>query len=161
MGIKLFITGGSIDKVYDPILEKLTFSSSHINDMLKMARCTVDLDVRVLMMIDSLQMTFADRQVILDNCRTTPEERIVITHGTSTMCETAKVLGQAIDNKTIIFTGAMYPYAVGNYDSIFNLGTAIAFAQSMPHGVYVVMNGICFNWYNVKKNEKIGFFETL
>jgi L-asparaginase len=159
--IKLFVTGGSIDKIYDPIVEKLQFNNSHISDMLKTARCTVDIDVRVLMMIDSLQMGFTDRQLILENCRTTPEDRIVITHGTSTMCETAKVLGQAIEDKTIILTGSMYPYEVGNWDALFNLGTAIAYAQSMPHGVYVAMNGQCFNWYNVKKNEKIGLFETL
>lgn len=161
MPIKIFVTGGSFDKEYDSIQEKLVFNNSHLLEILKIARCTAEVDIRILMMIDSLDMTFSDRQVILENCRSTPEERIVITHGTSTMVETAKVLGQAIDDKTIVLAGAMFPYAVGQSDSMFNLGVALAFAQALPPGVYIAMNGRCFNWYNVKKNEKLGLFEEL
>lgn len=161
MPIKIFITGGSFDKEYDPIQEKLIFNNTHVSDILKKNRCTAEIDSRVLMMIDSLDMTFSDRQVILENCRSTPEDRVVITHGTSTMVETAKVLGQGIDNKTIVLVGAMKPYAIGDSDAEFNLAVAIAFAQALPFGVYVAMNGKCFNWYNVKKNEKLGLFEEL
>lgn len=162
MQIKIFVTGGSFDKVYDEIQEKLVFKDTNLPEVLKRGRCTVDFDIRTLMQLDSLDMTFADRQVILDNCKNTPENNIVITHGTSTMAETAKVLGQAkIEHKTIVLTGAMVPYKLGYSDGLFNLGVAIAFAQSLPPGVYVAMNGRFFNWYNVHKNEKIGLFTEL
>jgi L-asparaginase len=113
------------------------------------------------MMVDSLEMNEADRNIILENCRRTHEERIVITHGTDTLVDTAKVLAEGIKNKTIILTGAMIPYRFGSSDGLFNLGSALAFAQSLPHGVYIVMNGRCFNWDNVKKNKKTGEFEEI
>jgi len=161
MTIKIFITGGTFDKEYNYITGQLYFKDTHLNETLKLGRSNLDVDVRTLMMEDSLSLTDEDRQIILHNCRKTLEERIVITHGTDTMVETAKVLAEGINNKTIVLTGAMIPYTFGSSDGLFNLGSAVAFAQSMPHGVYVVMNGMCFDWDNVRKNKKTGFFEDL
>ena len=127
--------------------------------MLKLGRCKVPVDIRTLMLVDSLEMTDADRQIIIEQCRKCREDRIVITHGTDTMEDTANMLGQAGLEKTIVLTGAMVPYKFGSSDGLFNLGSALAFAQTLSHGVYVVMNGRCFMWNNVKKNRKTGEFE--
>jgi L-asparaginase len=127
--------------------------------MLKLGRCKVDVDMRTLMLIDSLEMTDADRQMIVQQCLKVKEDRIVITHGTDTMEETAKVLGISVQGKTIVLTGAMVPYKFGSSDGLFNLGSALAFAQVLPNGVYIAMNGKYFTWDNVKKNKKIGEFE--
>ena len=113
------------------------------------------------MMEDSLSLTDEDRQIIVHNCQKTPEDRILITHGTDTMVETARQLAGSIEDKTIVITGAMIPYTFGSSDGLFNLGSALSFVQSMPYGVYVAMNGQCFNWDNVQKNRKTGFFEEL
>jgi L-asparaginase len=111
------------------------------------------------MMVDSLEMTDADRSLIVDQCSRTKEEKIVITHGTDTMDVTARALGSAITGKTIVLTGAMVPYKFGSSDGLFNLGSALAFVQVLPHGVYIAMNGRVFEWGNVKKNKKTGVFE--
>jgi L-asparaginase len=161
MAIRIFITGGTFDKEYNELNGQLYFKDTHLPEMLKLGRCKVDVYVRTLMMVDSLEMTEADRNIILENCRRTLEERIVITHGTDTLVDTAKILAQAVKNKTIILTGAMIPYRFGSSDGLFNLGSALAFAQSLPHGVYIVMNGRCFHWDNVKKNKKTGEFEEI
>ena len=159
MKIKMFITGGTFDKEYNEIDGKLFFKETHLPEMLKLGRCKVDVDLRTLMLIDSLEMTDTDRQIIVQQCLKSKEERIVITHGTDTMEETAKVLGLSVKGKTIILTGAMVPYKFGSSDGLFNLGSALAFAQVLPNGVYVVMNGRYFTWNNVKKNKKAGEFE--
>lgn len=159
MKIKMFITGGTFDKEYNEINGKLFFKETHLPEMLRLGRCKVDVDLRTLMLIDSLEMTDADRQIIVRQCLTAKEERIVITHGTDTMEETAKVLGTSVKSKTIILTGAMIPYKFGSSDGLFNLGSALAFAQVLPNGVYIVMNGRYFTWDNVKKNKKAGEFE--
>ncbi len=117
--------------------------------------------VRTLMMIDSLEMTDADREIIIGHCRQCSEEKIVITHGTDTMDQTARKLGEAGLNKTIVLTGAMVPYKFGSSDGLFNMGSALAFVQTLPVGVYVVMNGRYFNWNNVRKNKASGIFEEL
>ena len=161
MTIRILITGGTFDKEYDEIKEKLTFVETHLPQMLKLGRCKVDVNIRTVMLIDSLNMTDQDRQIILENCKKSDEDRIVITHGTSTMAETARFLGKSIKGKTIILTGAMSPYAFGSSDGLFNLGCAIAFAQTLPHGVYIAMNGRYFAHDNVRKNEKLGVFEEI
>lgn len=161
MKIKLFATGGTFDKEYDEINERLHFKETHLFHMLKLGRCEVDIDLRTLMMIDSREMKDADRKIILENCKKTAEEKIVITHGTSTMAKTAKFLGKYIKNKTIVLTGAMSPYAFGSSDGLFNLGCAIAFVQVLPHGVYVAMNGRYFKCDKVRKNELTGIFEEI
>ena len=161
MAIKLFVTGGTFDKEYNELDGKLFFKDTHVAEMLKLGRCKVDIDVRTLMLIDSLEMTDEDRQLIVRQCVKTTEDRIVITHGTDTMEDTAGVLGMSVQGKTIVLTGAMVPYKFGSSDGLFNLGSALAFAQVLPAGVYIAMNGRFFTWDNVKKNKKIGEFENL
>jgi L-asparaginase len=158
--IRILITGGTFDKDYNELTGQLYFHDSHLPEMLKLGRCNLDLEVRTLMMIDSLDMTDDDRQIILEHCRHAPESRIVITHGTDTMVETAAVLAGQVPAKTIILTGAMVPYKFGSSDGLFNLGSALAFAQTLPHGVYVAMNGQYFDWNKVRKNRQTGMFET-
>ena len=159
MRTKIFVTGGTFDKEYNELTGELFFKHTHLPDMLKMGRCHLEIDVEQLMMIDSLQMVEADREMILDRCRAAPETQIVITHGTDTMDLTAKALGANIPGKTVILTGAMVPYQFGSSDGMFNLGTALAFAQTLPPGVYVAMNGKCFGWKTVRKNRELGVFE--
>jgi L-asparaginase len=160
MAIRVFITGGTFDKAYDEISGRLSFRDTHIQEMLQLGRCRLELAVRTLMMVDSLDMTDADRQLILANCRSAAEQRVVITHGTDTMADTARVLGEAELAKTIVLTGAMVPYAFGSSDGLFNLGSALSFVQALPHGVYVAMNGRCFSWDDVTKDKQRGVFET-
>jgi L-asparaginase len=161
MRIKIFITGGTFDKEYNELTGELFFKSTHLPDMLKMGRCHLDLDVEALMMIDSLEMGDKQRELILQRCRAAAETQIVITHGTDTMEQTAAVLGQNLSgsNKTVVLTGAMVPYQFGSSDGMFNLGTALAFVQSLGPGVYVAMNGRCFGWQTVRKNRELGIFE--
>lgn len=159
--IRIFVTGGTFDKEYDEIRGRLYFKDSHLPEMLDLGRCRVPVEVRTLMMIDSLEMTDADRELIAGQCRSVREHRIVITHGTDTMTDTAQVLKNAnIENKTIVLTGAMVPYKFGSSDGLFNLGSALAFAQTLAPGVYVAMNGRCFDAGNVRKNRDTGVFET-
>jgi L-asparaginase len=159
--IRLFVTGGTFDKEYNELTGELYFKDSHVSDMLKLGRCNLEVDIRTLMMVDSLDMTEDDRQIILDHCRRSKETRIVITHGTDTMEQTAAVLGAAIHDKTIVLTGAMVPYKFGSSDGLFNLGSALAFVQTLPPGVYVAMNGGCFVWNVVRKNRELGVFEAV
>ena len=159
MTIKIFATGGTFDKEWNDIKGELYFKDTHVPEMLRLGKCKVKVDIRTLMMIDSLHMTDKDRDIISDNCNRASENRIIITHGTDTMEITAQVLGKKIKDKTIILTGAMIPYKFGSSDGMFNLGSALAFAQTKPHGVYIVMNGRCFNWDNVTKNKSTGDFE--
>jgi L-asparaginase len=159
MSVRIFVTGGTFDKEYDELEGKLYFRDTHLHEMLVLGRCKVKVDIRTLMMIDSLEMTDADRKIILDNCLNCKEQHVVITHGTDTMEQTARVLGEAAPKKTIILTGAIVPFKFGSSDGLFNLGSALAFAQSLPEGVYVAMNGRCFPWDSVRKNKKTGEFE--
>jgi len=159
MKIKILTTGGTFDKNYNEIKGCLYFEETHVPEMLKLGRCKLEVEVKTLMMIDSLDMTDADRRVILQNCREAREDRIVITHGTDTMVETALILGDSIKDKTIVLTGAMIPYEFGSSDGLFNLGCSLAFVQILPHGVYISMNGKCFHWNNVKKNKEAGIFQ--
>src|SRR6478672_51864 len=128
--------------------------------MLKLGRCNLDLEVRTLMMIDSLDMSDDDRRIILEHCLHAPEDRVVITHGTDTMVQTAVALAGKAPGKTIILTGAMIPYKFGSSDGLFNLGSALAYVQTLPHGVYVAMNGRYFDWDKVRKNRQTGMFEA-
>ncbi|MCD6329541.1 MAG: asparaginase [Candidatus Cloacimonetes bacterium] len=161
MAIRIFVTGGTFDKEYNELTGELFFQDSHINEMLLLGRCKLDLKIRTLMLEDSLSMTDADRKIILENCLSADEDKIVITHGTDMMVATAKVLGGVITNKTIVLTGAMIPYKFGSSDGLFNLGSALAFVQTLPAGVYVSMNGKYFKWDKVQKNRKTGIFEEI
>lgn len=161
MTIRIFVTGGTFDKEYNEITGQLYFQDSHLPEMLKLGRNLVHVDIRTLMMIDSLEMTELDRELIAEHCADSKEDRIIITHGTDTMAETARVLVEKIKNKTIVLTGAMIPYKFGSSDGLFNLGSAMGFVQTLPHGVYVAMNGRYFDATNVRKNKETGLFEEL
>jgi L-asparaginase len=160
--VQIFVTGGTFDKEYNYITGELYFKDTHIKSMLERGRCTIDFDVKTLMMVDSLRMTDADRQNIVHNCRFAETDKIILTHGTDTMVKTAGILAAANIEKTIVLTGAMIPYAFGtSSDGFFNLGSALAFVQTLPHGVYVVMNGRYFDFDKVKKNTQTGNFEEV
>jgi L-asparaginase len=157
--IRVLVTGGTFDKEYDEINGRLFFKDSHLPEMLALGRCKLDLEIRTLMMVDSLEMTDADRNIIVEQCRSIPETRVVITHGTDTIATTAKILSERVEDKTIVLTGAMIPYKFGSSDGLFNLGSALAFVQTLPAGVYVAMNGRCFSAHRVRKNRQTGIFE--
>ena len=161
MSIKLLITGGTVDKQYNPLNGELVFVKTHLPEMIEQAKNKVDIELEVLMLKDSLDMNDNDRAMILEKCNETKEERILITHGTDTMVETAQVLGKSISNKTIVLTGAMVPFSFGKTDALFNLGTAIAAVQILSSGVFIVMGGKIFPWDNVRKNKEIGEFENI
>jgi L-asparaginase len=159
--IRVFVTGGTFDKEYNELNGQLFFQDTHVPEMLRLGRCLLSTEVRTLMMIDSLHMTEDDRQAIVAQCRNARETRIVVTHGTDTMVETAAHLGREIQDKTIVLTGAMIPYKFGSSDGLFNMGSALAFVQTLPHGVYIAMNGRWFAWDRVCKNREKGIFEAL
>lgn len=159
MDIKLFVTGGTFDKEYNELNGQLFFKETHIYEILKLGRSRLPINIRTLMLIDSLDMNDSDRQIIADNCKNCEENKIVITHGTDTMTLTAEYLASQKINKTIILTGAMIPYKFGSSDGLFNLGGALAFAQTLPPGVYIAMNGRYFDWNNCRKNKASGIFE--
>lgn len=159
--IRVLITGGTFDKEYDEINGRLFFKDSHLPEMLTLGRAKLPLEVRTLMMIDSLDMKDSDRSLIAEQCKASPGDRIVITHGTDTMADTARYIAERITGKTIVLTGAMIPYKFGSSDGLFNLGSALAFVQVLAPGVYVVMNGRYFTAAKVFKNKQTGIFEEL
>jgi len=160
-GIRILITGGTIDKEYDPLTGELTFAKPHLSNMLDQVRCKVRVVSEEVMLKDSLQMRSEDREEILKKCIDCLENKIIVTHGTDTMVETARVLGKNVKGKTIVLVGAMIPYAFGASDALFNLGCAFAAVQALQQGVYVTMNGKIFPWDNVRKNKESGEFEKL
>jgi len=160
--IQVFVTGGTFDKQYNYITGQLYFEGTHLKEMFERCRGALDIDVKTLMMVDSLEMTEEDRGIIVHNCKRCPLDKILITHGTDRMVETAEDLAAAQIPKTIVLTGAMIPYAFGtSSDGFFNLGSALAFVQVLPAGVYIAMNGRWFDWDKVKKNRKSGLFEPI
>ena len=161
--VQIFVTGGTFDKEYNYITGELYFKDTHLKEIFDRGRSEVDIDIKTLMMVDSLEMREEDRAIITYNCSKTPATRILITHGTDRMVETASLLAEAdIAGKTIVLTGAMVPYAFGtSSDGFFNLGSARAFVQVLPPGVYVVMNGRYFDWDRVRKNRQTGTFEEI
>lgn len=161
MTIKIFLTGGTFDKEYNELDGSLFFRDTHLPEMLALGRNRASVNIRTLMMIDSLDMTEADRESIVLNVLKTTEENVIITHGTDTMVETAQVLAKKIKEKTIVLVGAMIPYKFGSSDGLFNLGAALAFVQTLPKGVYIAMNGRYFSYDNCRKNKKTGEFEEI
>ncbi|HEX5624937.1 MAG TPA: asparaginase domain-containing protein [Saprospiraceae bacterium] len=161
--IQIFVTGGTFDKEYNFVTGQLYFKDTHLPEILERGRCTLDTDIKTPMMVDSLEMTDEDREILIHNCKKSTAAHILITHGTDTMHRTAQALAESrIEGKTIVLTGAMIPYAFGNSsDGFFNLGSALAFVQTLPPGVYIVMNGRWFAWDKVKKNTATGFFEPI
>lgn len=161
MAIRIFVTGGTFDKEYNELTGELFFKDTHLHEMLRLGRSKLSLEITTLMMIDSLDMTDTLRESVALECTQAKEERILITHGTDTMAETAALLAAKVKHKTIVLTGAMVPYKFGSSDGLFNLGSALAFVQTLPHGVYVAMNGKIFEGTNVRKNKATGEFELL
>jgi len=161
MSVLILATGGTFDKKYDEITEKLVFKETHLPKLLNVGRCRLETNLRTVMLIDSLDIKKEDQKLILDTCKKAKEDKIVITHGTSNMEKTAQFLGEQIKDKTIVLTGAMSPYAFGSSDGLFNLGAALAFVQSLPRGTYMAMNGKYFASDNVTKNTKTGDFEKI
>ncbi len=161
MTVRVFVTGGTFDKEYDELTGQLFFRVTHVNEMLRRGRCGLEVDIETLMMVDSLEMTDAQRAAIVRACRECDEDHIVITHGTDTMVETARAIAEGVTGKTVVLTGAMVPYAFGSSDGLFNLGSAFSFVQSLPRGVYIAMNGRSFAWDDVRKNREAGVFERL
>jgi L-asparaginase len=161
MNIRIFITGGTFDKEYNELNGQLYFKDSHLADLLQLGRSRVPVVSRTLMMIDSLDMSEQDRDLIAHQCNTCEETSIVITHGTDTMAVTASLLADKVKNKTIVLTGAMIPIKFGSSDGLFNLGSALAFAQTLPAGVYIAMNGRYFHANKVRKNKETGNFEEM
>jgi L-asparaginase len=157
--IRILVTGGTFDKEYDELTGTLFFRDTHVDEMLRRGRARLDLSIETVMMIDSLEMSDAGRAAIVERCRAAAERAIVVTHGTDTMVDTARALAAAALGKTIVLTGAMVPYAFGSSDGLFNLGSALSFAQVLPPGVYVAMNGRHFRWDAVRKNRTTGTFE--
>lgn len=161
MPIKIIVTGGTFDKEYNELDGELYFNKTHISEMLKLGRSRIELKIVTLMMRDSLQINDSDINVILEECLNSKEDKILITHGTDKMADTAKILGKSIKNKTVVITGAIIPYAFGSSDGMFNLGSALAFVQTLPPGVYIAMNGRYFNYDNVHKNKQNSNFEEI
>jgi L-asparaginase len=161
--VRVLVTGGTFDKEYNELTGSLFFKDTHLPEMLRLGRSRIDVSISTLMMIDSLEMTAADRGRIVDECARAAETRIVITHGTDTMVETAAALAAAprVPARTIVLTGAMIPYAFGSSDGLFNLGSALSFVQALPPGVYIAMNGRYFPWDRVRKNRESGVFEAI
>lgn len=161
MAIHILVTGGTFDKEYNERTGQLFFQETHLTEMLERGRSRVEVNIEILMMIDSLEMSDVDRAQIAQRCRETPEDRIVITHGTDTMTDTAAAVAREALAKTVVLTGAMIPWTFGSSDGLFNLGSALSFAQVLPAGVYVAMNGKCFAWNRVRKNRDLGEFEEI
>ena len=160
MSIRLYITGGTIDKVCNQTNGELEFNQTHFPEMLSRARIEVEIKTEILLFKDSLDMDDNDRKLILKSCVECKEERILITHGTDTMCETAKLLGLNLRNKVVVLFGSMVPYTVNNSDAFFNLGCALGSLNLLDPGVYVAMNGRTLPWNDVVKNRSLGVFQS-
>lgn len=159
--ICILITGGTLDKIHDTLSEGLAFEEenpTHMDDLLEQARCHVH-HCSVLMKIDSLDMMDKHRALIYDAVDAAKEEAIIITHGTGTMEQTAQYLSARVRGKTVVLTGAMRPFSLGRSDAAFNVGGAMIAAQTLPHGVYGVMNGRVFTADNLRKNTQAGRFD--
>jgi len=160
MSIAVLVTGGTFDKEYNELDGSLFFREPHVGEMLAQGRCRLPVRIQAVMMKDSLEMTAADRAQIREACNACPESRIVITHGTDTMEETARYLAEQVPHKTVVLTGAMIPYTFGSSDGLFNLGSALSFVQVLPAGVYLAMNGHCFGAHEVTKDKREGVFRA-
>ena len=159
MNIAILTTGGTFDKVYFDANSEYSIGEPCISSILDEGNVTSDYRVQSILKKDSLDINQKERELIKKSVLGCEEERIIITHGTDTMVETAKFL-EDIDNKTIVLTGSMQPAKFRKTDAIFNSGFAFAAAQSLENGVYIVMNGKIFNSNNVRKNIDLGRFES-
>ena len=159
--IRLFVTGGTFDKVYHATMGALDFHHSHVQEILELSQCQVDITFETLMLKDSLDITQDDRLLIAEKVNACPENHVLITHGTDTMSETGRFLQQHTHHKTVVLTGAMIPFSIPKSDALFNLGSAIAFVQYLEPQVYIVMNGRCMLANTAHKHKATGVFKTL
>lgn len=161
LDVVIVTLGGTIDKIHDKMAEALGFNPDKppaVGDVLSDGRCYFP-RIHTLMQKDSLEMTEADRDTIVEAVNTQPESGVILTHGTSTMGDTARYLSGKIPGKTVILTGAMRPHAFGRSDAALNMGGALVAAQTLPHGVYGVMNGRVFPAAHLHKNTQNGRFD--
>ncbi|MBI3050991.1 asparaginase [Candidatus Woesearchaeota archaeon] len=160
--VRVLVTGGTFDKVYNPVSESLEFTETHVPEMLRVGRVAADVKVEVLMLIDSLHMTGQDRENIRKRCLASIEDRLVITHGTGTMLETAALLGrdEGLARKTMVLAGAALPYSVAESDALFNFAGAYYAALCLAPGVYITMNWLVLPWNNAGKNAEKCSFEA-
>ncbi|MCW8904208.1 asparaginase domain-containing protein [Sedimenticola sp.] len=160
MKIKIYTTGGTIDKIYFDQKSEFQVGEPQILELLREANITFDFEVESLMRKDSLDMNDADRALIAERILKDSNERILLTHGTDTMVETAKAL-VGIPGKTIVLVGSMQPARLRYSDAIFNIGYAVATVQMMPPGIYVAMNGQVFDPLHARKNVAGHRFEAI
>lgn len=160
MKIKIFTVGGTIDKVYFDQKSEYQVGDPGVTQILREANITVDYEWESLMRKDSLDLTEDDRRIIAEKIRSDKNERVLVTHGTDTMRETARFL-QRIPEKTIVLTGAMSPARFKESDAPFNIGFAMAAVQLLPSGVYLAMNGRIFTPDRVVKNRERNCFEEV
>jgi L-asparaginase len=160
MKIKFFTTGGTIDKVYFDARSEYQVGEPQVLEILKDSNVAFEYEIESILQKDSLEMTEEDRHAIRTKIEKEPCERIVITHGTDTMVDTAKFL-IGVPNKTIVFTGAMEPARSRYTDATFNVGCAIGAVQTLSHGVYIAMNGCVYKADRVRKNYEIRQFEEV
>jgi L-asparaginase len=159
-GVTVIITGGTIDAQYNFLRSKVDYGDTHVDKMLMQGRARVNVHLAPLMLVNSNEISDEQRQQILERCESAKTNRIIITHGTDTMIETATFLGKNVTGKTIVLVGSMIPYMFKESDALFNLGAAITAVQLLSEGVFITMNGKVFKWDNVKKNFEIGEFQT-
>jgi L-asparaginase len=160
--MKILITGGTLDKQYNPLNGALIFNQSSVTDMLAQSRNTLEIDIDTLMLKDSLEMNDNDRLFISQACNECDDKHVIITHGTDTMVESAQIIAaQLAPNKTVVLLGAMVPYQFKRSDALFNLGCAITAVQILPVGVYITMNGQVFDYREVQKNRTLGKFVSV
>ncbi|MFQ5568373.1 MAG: asparaginase domain-containing protein [Rhodothermales bacterium] len=160
MTVRIFTTGGTIDKVYFDARSDFEVGEPQILDILKAAGVTAAYEVEMLLQKDSLDLTDDDRTLIADRVRSTPCRRVLITHGTDTMVQTATAL-KDIPGKTIVLVGSLTPARFKMTDAEFNIGFAFAAVQALPEGVYIAMNGRIFDPERVRKNRAMNVFEDV
>ena len=158
MRIKIYTTGGTIDKIYFDRKSEYQVGDPQAGGVLEKANVVFEYKIESIIKKDSLDFTTEDRNLIRDTVKATSEDKIVITHGTDTMIETARIL-KGLEGKTIVLTGSMYPAQFRDSDAVFNIGSAITAVQILPPGVYIAMNGRIFNPQSVVKNAKLNRFE--
>lgn len=160
MKIRIFTTGGTIDKIYFDQKSQYEIGDPQAGGVLERANVTFEYEVESILRQDSLDLTDDDRRIIHAAVASAAEEKFVITHGTDTMTDTAKVL-EGIPGKTIVLTGSMYPARFRDSDAVFNLGCAVIAAQTLQPGIYIAMNGQIFNPRTSRKNVEMNRFERI
>lgn len=158
MRIQIFTTGGTLDKVYFDAQSEYAVGDPQVSDILRRVGVAFDYEIETLLRKDSLEMTEADRALVAERVHACRSRRILVTHGTDTMAETARALGE-VGEKTVVFVGSLSPARFRETDAEFNVGFAVAAVQTLPPGVYVAMNGQIFRAAEVRKNRAANRFE--